>query len=1105
MGIARRAVAGVALLGLLAAQIAVAPLASAMTFPDVPSDHFAASYISDLVSWGVMGGNDDGTFRPNAFLNRAEMAKVAVKLAVVTKVIANETDMTGAPKFSDVASDTWFYKYVSVAAKNSMFEGYKDASGNLTGRFGPGDMVTRAQASKVLLKAAGVPEKLSPAAPFVDVNPGDWFYGYVTSAYNWSVLDGYKDANGNLTGYFGPNDYVTRGQIAKIAVKAKSPTDRVTGLPAGNTNSTPSNTNNTNSVNANTSNNNVNSVVPPSKVAFEAAVSPSSPAGGTLATGTAYNTVAKLDLTAGSDEDVKISEMTIVHRGITADSIVNGVMIIDKDGMRHGNIVSFADSKATINMSANPIWIKAGTTHTVTVQINFNTDAAFNSGTFGVEIASGGVKAWGGTTGGAVTVKGTYPLVWSIFPVVAGSNIGDVKVDVQTITTSNQEVDLGEKNREVTRFAFVQNNGKEDVKLHKLTLFNNGNTSDTDIENIRLMSPTNQVLATAKNTSNRYVTFDLTANPYLITKGATRNLSVMVDLAANSNGSTRTIQFVISNDYDVMIKGETSSAFLLPTARGTVDPSFPIGDATGVNTLVIKEGTLTLSKSSTSPNGEFSTGSNDAVIGEFTVEASGEDIEIQGATFNVAATSVADFKGTMKLTNDSGSTLHSVTVSETANAHFFNGLLHCPDAPACAPIVSDSADVVSRFNNFYTVKAGTKGTIKFVASIGDSATQNDTMKAQIRDLIIKKLSSNRTTTLRTLSEGNTITVTTASLSAASNSAMGAQNVVKGVTEKKIGSLNLTTKNSEAVAISSLVLGFKMGASCVEPTTALTPTGLTNLRIKKGSTQLGSVISTPAAASNSFSITGVTIEKSSTLTLDIYADITTAYSAGDFAIFIDSAKVNGVGALSSQTITAPTNAIKLQCNTIVSSGSLTASKNSSTTQSSVLAAGTTGVNLFSFDLAATNNEDMKVKRVKVAVANGASTVSKLKIFNGSTQIAGGTDGVTLSDGVAEFSGFEILVPMNETRTITVKGDINSAGSLDSDTEILGGLYFYEANGASSGQLVQRQAGTEKIGTDTAESYDKGTPVVAFVGAAAGLGMVETAGAGEIGRASCRERV
>lgn len=45
-------------------------------FPDVPSNAWFAEYVNEIKDWGVINGNDDGTFAPENNINRAEFAKM---------------------------------------------------------------------------------------------------------------------------------------------------------------------------------------------------------------------------------------------------------------------------------------------------------------------------------------------------------------------------------------------------------------------------------------------------------------------------------------------------------------------------------------------------------------------------------------------------------------------------------------------------------------------------------------------------------------------------------------------------------------------------------------------------------------------------------------------------------------------------------------------------------------------------------------------------------------------------------------------------------------------------------------------------------------------
>ncbi len=86
-----------ALFVILALTLTVATQASAqIRFKDVPEDHWAASYVYDLVKLGVTNGYPDGTFRGKNNITRYETAVLMAKLA---KVIGG-----GAGNNADIAA-----------------------------------------------------------------------------------------------------------------------------------------------------------------------------------------------------------------------------------------------------------------------------------------------------------------------------------------------------------------------------------------------------------------------------------------------------------------------------------------------------------------------------------------------------------------------------------------------------------------------------------------------------------------------------------------------------------------------------------------------------------------------------------------------------------------------------------------------------------------------------------------------------------------------------------------------------------------------------------------------------------------------------------------
>ena len=106
------------------------------SFSDTDS-HWGSKYIEAAKAAGVVGGYEDGTFGPDAEINRAEALKILLEAAEVSLTAA-------AADFPDVASDAWYAKYVNYAAANEIVGGYSD------GTFGPDRSITRGEVAKVV-------------------------------------------------------------------------------------------------------------------------------------------------------------------------------------------------------------------------------------------------------------------------------------------------------------------------------------------------------------------------------------------------------------------------------------------------------------------------------------------------------------------------------------------------------------------------------------------------------------------------------------------------------------------------------------------------------------------------------------------------------------------------------------------------------------------------------------------------------------------------------------------------------------------------------------------------------------------------------------------
>ena len=105
--------------------------------------------------------------------------------------------------FKDLDPEAWYHLSIDYVLRKGLMEGY----GNKY--FGPGDQMNRAMIVQVLYNLEGRPA-VSAASCFTDVPADAWF----TDAIIWAEEEGIVNGYGN--GLYGPNDPVTREQMATI-------------------------------------------------------------------------------------------------------------------------------------------------------------------------------------------------------------------------------------------------------------------------------------------------------------------------------------------------------------------------------------------------------------------------------------------------------------------------------------------------------------------------------------------------------------------------------------------------------------------------------------------------------------------------------------------------------------------------------------------------------------------------------------------------------------------------------------------------------------------------------------------------------------------------
>lgn len=144
-------------------------------YTDVASDAWYNTAVSAMTKAGIVDGYPDGTFRPDAPITRAEMAKI---ISLFAKLDKSES------RFSDIAGH-WAEAYIRLAAGNGWIAGYPD------GTFGPQRNITRAETTTMINRVLDrVPSEESHLLSrgvmqiWPDANPGDWFYLAMQEATN---------------------------------------------------------------------------------------------------------------------------------------------------------------------------------------------------------------------------------------------------------------------------------------------------------------------------------------------------------------------------------------------------------------------------------------------------------------------------------------------------------------------------------------------------------------------------------------------------------------------------------------------------------------------------------------------------------------------------------------------------------------------------------------------------------------------------------------------------------------------------------------------------------------------------------------------------------
>ncbi|MCD7947392.1 MAG: DUF11 domain-containing protein [Oscillospiraceae bacterium] len=165
------------------------------TFSDVSTGAWYYTEVELAYNVGIINGYEDGTFKPDDPITRAEFAMIAALFAELSR---SEQTM-----FNDVTSDHWAFQLINAAAIAGWVQGYGD------GTYRPEETISRSEAVTLINRmrnriiTAEELNELGVQNPYTDLVETYWAYGDLLeatikhAASDWHDLT-YNDGNLNI-------------------------------------------------------------------------------------------------------------------------------------------------------------------------------------------------------------------------------------------------------------------------------------------------------------------------------------------------------------------------------------------------------------------------------------------------------------------------------------------------------------------------------------------------------------------------------------------------------------------------------------------------------------------------------------------------------------------------------------------------------------------------------------------------------------------------------------------------------------------------------------------------------------------------------------------
>jgi hypothetical protein len=186
-------------------------------FSDVPTSSTHYTAIEYLRQQKVLKGYEDGTFRPEARINRAEMVKLIANPFILDTGRLNDCidenmeddDMTVF--YPDAPRSSWYAAELCLTHTKKIISGYPD------GTFQPGNYVNFVEASKIIVSTFALQTE-------TDDTDQRWFIPYVNALSTRGAIPASINTFDQI---------ITRGEMAEIIYRLKADKENLSSKTTG--------------------------------------------------------------------------------------------------------------------------------------------------------------------------------------------------------------------------------------------------------------------------------------------------------------------------------------------------------------------------------------------------------------------------------------------------------------------------------------------------------------------------------------------------------------------------------------------------------------------------------------------------------------------------------------------------------------------------------------------------------------------------------------------------------------------------------------------------------------------------------------------------------